>query len=141
MNLNFNAEIQAALRHVNDIFPDVTQVFFGVDGRWMFCGEAFYLPNFDEASGPIDISLLEEAVDAAAEECGLPCAAGLITLEKLYHLWDKLGEVSLMADLDSIAEPFLHFAKGTSRTEIWQQFEKLHPEFVVGEVMEGIRKS
>lgn len=31
--MQFNEKVQKALRYVNGIFPAVTQVFFGTDGR------------------------------------------------------------------------------------------------------------
>lgn len=55
------AKVLAALRHVNGLFPEVTQVFYGTDGRWLFCGESFDAPAFDER---VDCSLLEDAADA-----------------------------------------------------------------------------
>lgn len=56
--------VKAALDHVRANYPDVTQVFFDTDGRWLFCGEAFQAPDFDEKD--IDIGLLEDAADAVA---------------------------------------------------------------------------
>lgn len=54
------SKVQEALRHVASIHPEVVQVFYGVDGRWLFCGEGFEAPTFD---GRIDIGLLEDAAD------------------------------------------------------------------------------
>lgn len=56
------SKIQEALKHVQTHHPDVIQVFYGVDGRWLYCGEDFEAPTF----GPeIDIGLLEDAADEA----------------------------------------------------------------------------
>ena len=44
------------------------------------------------------------------------------------------------ADCEIIEEPFLHFPAGTHREDIWHWFESQHPEFIVGEVMQGIRR-
>lgn len=108
--------------------------------------ENFDAPNFDEAPDKVDISLLEEAADAADNHKGLPCAYRLLTLADCYFWWDRLGDIPT-ADGNfeykdgAIEQPFLHFPAGTHREEIWHWFETQHPEFVVGEVMKGIRKS
>lgn len=53
--------VQKALRHVHEFHPEVNQVVYGIDGRWMFFGENFKIPSF----GPeIDTSLLEDAADS-----------------------------------------------------------------------------
>lgn len=97
--MQFNEKVQAALRHVHGFFPDVTQVFYGADGRWMFCDEDFEAPNFDEASGKVDISLLEDAADAADNDKGFPCAYRLLPLAeskdavKACFTWVNRGEV------------------------------------------------
>lgn len=31
--MQFNEKVQAALHHVHSVFPEVTQVFYGADGR------------------------------------------------------------------------------------------------------------
>lgn len=67
-------------------------------------------------------------------------------LESLYVLWDRLGNIPV-ADgagelaADAIEEAFLHFPVGTPREEIWHWFESKHVDFVVGDVMQGIRKA
>lgn len=64
-------------------------------------------------------------------------------LSELYRLWDDLGNIPTVfdgEDVDTIEEPFLHFPVGTHREEIWRWFEQQHPEFLVGEVMQGKRK-
>jgi hypothetical protein len=78
--MQFNEKVQMALRHVSGIFPKVTQVFFGADGRWMYCDDDFEAPNFDEAPGKVNIELLEDAADAANDDKGFPCAYRLLTL-------------------------------------------------------------
>lgn len=64
-------KVQEALKHVKSLFPEVTQVFYGTDGRWLYCGEAFEAPEFD---GKVDVSLLEEAADSVET---LPAAFAL----------------------------------------------------------------
>lgn len=61
-------EVKAALKHVRLHHPEVTQVFYGVDCRWLFCGEAFEAPTF---GSEIDVGLLEDAADSLNE---FPCA-------------------------------------------------------------------
>ena len=61
-------KVQKALRHVNSLYPEVNQVFFGTDQRWLFCGEGFETPKFGKE---VDVSLLEEAADSLIE---LPAA-------------------------------------------------------------------
>lgn len=60
--------VRAALAHVRHHHPEVCQVFFGIDQRWHYCGEAFESPVF----GPeIDQTILEDAADAVTS---LPAA-------------------------------------------------------------------
>jgi hypothetical protein len=66
--------VQEALRHVRRVFPELTQVFFGVHGNWLYFTDDMEAPGFDGPHGSIDVTLLEEAASAAAEEKGLPCA-------------------------------------------------------------------
>lgn len=54
-------EVRKALAHVREHFPEVVQVFYGVDHRWLFCDEAFEAPNFGDQ---LDIGILEDAADA-----------------------------------------------------------------------------
>ena len=143
MNHNYNPVVQAALRHVNQIFPMVTQVFFSTDGRWLYCNGEFEAPSFD---GKVDVSLLEDAADAAEKVTDFPCGFTLITLESYYALWDELGNTPVSdgsngIEVDAIEEAFLHFPVGTHREEIWHWFEAQHPDFVVGEVLQGIRRA
>ncbi len=64
--------VEVALRHVNSVFPNVTQVFYGIDGRWLYFDENLECPDFED--GNIDVSLLEEAANAAYEDKGFPCS-------------------------------------------------------------------
>jgi hypothetical protein len=57
-------------------------------------------------------------------------------LDELYPLWSKLGNIPTVEE-----EPFLHFPIGTHRESIWYWFEDQNPEFLVGEVMQGIRRT
>lgn len=54
-----NDKIKIALEHVRSIHPEVTQVFFGRDGNWLFCDDCFNYPSFDSR---IDTELLEDAL-------------------------------------------------------------------------------
>lgn len=65
-------KVQEALKHVASVYPWVTQVFYGTDGRWLYCGENFEAPDFDIKD--IDIELLEAA---AASVDVLPAAFAL----------------------------------------------------------------
>lgn len=137
--MEFVPEVQNALVHVRQFHPDVTQVFFGVDGRWLFCGEAFDAPAFD---GRVDIGLLEDAAGAVPD---LPAAFEILSLNRLYQLWDQLRDIptsdgSDQFEADAIAVPFLQFPPGTHRENIWHWFEAQDTRFLVGEVMSGIRR-
>jgi len=66
-------------------------------------------------------------------------------LEELYELWNALGNVPVSnrndkPGADTIEAPFLHFAAGTNREDIWHWFEAQNPGFIVGDVMQGIRR-
>lgn len=65
---NMPRAVCKAFVHVRKFFPSVTQVFYGVDGRWLFCEEAFESPTFGDE---IDVGILEDAADAVD---GLPAA-------------------------------------------------------------------
>lgn len=65
------------------------------------------------------------------------------TLTELYALWDELGDIPTGdggALADCIEQPFLHFPTGAHRETVWHWFEAQHPEFIVGDVQQGIRK-
>ena len=55
-------QVIAALNHVRQFLPDVTQVFYGSDQRWMYLTENGEVPGF--AGHPIDTGLLEDAADS-----------------------------------------------------------------------------
>lgn len=65
------AAVLKAFEEVKKYHPEVDQVFFGWDGRWQFCGEAFDCPIFHDN---VDIGILEDASDAVADDCGFPAA-------------------------------------------------------------------
>lgn len=65
-------KVKAALEHVRCYYPNVTQVFFGRDGRWQYMTDDFYAPAFDAR---IDTGLLEDAQNEVEDY--LPCAFGL----------------------------------------------------------------
>jgi hypothetical protein len=60
-------------------------------------------------------------------------------LKDLYALWKRLGDTPVDSE-GNLDEPFQHFDKGTSCETVWHWFEEQHPDFIVGEVMSGIRK-
>ncbi len=64
------------------------------------------------------------------------------SLIELYALWDRLGDVPIVDHESSEVTDgaFLHFPIGTQREEIWRWFEAQHPDFILGEVMQGIRR-
>lgn len=59
--MNTPEPIITAFNHVRQHHPEVIQVFFGVDGRWMYCGDGFEAPTF---GAEIDVGILEEAYAA-----------------------------------------------------------------------------
>lgn len=70
-------------------------------------------------------------------------AAGVdkpFALDDLYALWDALGRASV-DDGGRLQVDWLHFQAGASREAVWRWFESVNVEFVVGEVMEGRRRS
>ena len=65
-------------------------------------------------------------------------------LENLYALWDQLGTVPVSAGAgkvpaETLVEPFREFPAGTPREAVWHWFEEQNPNFLVGDVMQGIR--
>ena len=62
----------------------------------------------------------------------------LKSLSELYRLWDSFNVP--IDDVERIEEAWLHFPRGTPRWDIWIWFERQNPLFIVGEVMQGIRK-
>lgn len=63
-----------------------------------------------------------------------------LPLWALYVLWDRLADVPI-SRRDELQKPFEHFGKGAAREAVWQWFEAQSPMFVVGEVMQGIRRA
>lgn len=64
------------------------------------------------------------------------------TLAALYALWAKFGDIptgDTGEEADCLEEPFQHFPVGTHREEVWRWFEAQNPDFIVGDVMQGIR--
>jgi hypothetical protein len=53
--------VKAAFEEVRKYFPNINVVFYGTDGRWLYC-EGTVPVDFGDF--PIDISLLEEAADS-----------------------------------------------------------------------------
>lgn len=65
------------------------------------------------------------------------------SMEELYSLWDRLGNIPFLEDHDSelsLDEPFLHFPVGTSCVDVWHWFEDQNTNFSVGELMNGVRR-
>lgn len=62
-------KIQEALKHVQALFPSVTQVFYSTDQKWRYCDADFQAPSFDDpmCEALLDISLLEDAVDTVTQ--------------------------------------------------------------------------
>lgn len=61
------------------------------------------------------------------------------TLKALYALWDQLGDIPV-DEHDCMEAGFLYFDAGKPREDVWRWFESRHPDFVVGDVMQGKRK-
>lgn len=134
--------IQKALLQVNAAHPEVTQVFFSENGSWRYCGPDWESPKL---SSGIDHKLLEGAMRAAEQDKGFPCAYRLIFLDELYFYWDRLRDIPVTDETcvlgpDRLDADFLHFLRGTHREDVWHWFEAMHPDFVAGEVLQGIRK-
>lgn len=76
-----------------------------------------------------------------------------LVLRELYKQWANFGDTPVFPEdtddtetadgysADSIEEEFLSFPIGTPREDIWHWFEDQHPEFLVGEVMNGNSKN
>lgn len=63
------------------------------------------------------------------------------TLSELYSIWDALAAVPVNDDGDCLSAPFQCFDSGASVVDVWHWFESQNPDFVVGDVMQGIRKA
>ena len=68
------------------------------------------------------------------------------TLNELYKLFDSLSDIPVsngtdLVEADTLELPFLHFPIGTHREEVWHWFEAQNPHFIVGEVLQGTRRS
>lgn len=66
------------------------------------------------------------------------------TLAALHALWAKFGDTPTGDSgdkADCLEEPFQHFPIGTHREDVWHWFEAQHPDFIVGDVMQGIRRT
>ncbi|HDR9103735.1 TPA: hypothetical protein QDB04_000509 [Burkholderia vietnamiensis] len=57
------AAVRTALAHVRSIYPQVTQVLYGRDGRWHFVDDEFEAPEFKAGDG-IDTGIMEDAARA-----------------------------------------------------------------------------
>lgn len=66
-------QVQRALEEVRKVYPNVTHVFYSVDGNWYFCDDVFHGPTFKDED-PIDDYMMQEVADAVYEEVGYPAA-------------------------------------------------------------------
>lgn len=60
-------KVKIALEHVRKFYPDVVQVFYGIDGRWLFMDADMQAPSFNKylgIRGKIDVGILEDAADS-----------------------------------------------------------------------------
>jgi hypothetical protein len=62
-----------AVEEVRSFHPEVTQVFYGRDNRWLFCDDDFEVPK--GWSKQIDQGVLEDAADSVPN---LPAAYAVI---------------------------------------------------------------
>lgn len=58
-----------------------------------------------------------------------------LPIETARRLWAQLGDVPLLDNSDLIDEPFLHFARGEDRLEIWHWFEETYDVSVARDLM------
>lgn len=128
--------VQAALRHVAKYHPEVTCVCFDRNGAWEYQTETGIKV---ELSQEIVLPILLVAAELAAGEKGWPCTYDLMALPSLYRRWDQLADVPVCGDGERVQSDFEHFRSGTAREEIWRWFESQHPDFILAEVMAGIR--
>ncbi|WP_176043057.1 hypothetical protein [Burkholderia stabilis] len=61
------------------------------------------------------------------------------TLSELDQLWSLLGDVPVTPDGQHLDAPFLHFVKGAETETVWRWFEAQNPQFIVGNVQQGVR--
>lgn len=60
-------------------------------------------------------------------------------LHELYKLWGQLGDIPTDEESNTDA-PFLDFPTGTPVQDIWHWFERQNSDFIVGDVLAGIRR-
>lgn len=128
--------VQAALRHVAKYHPEVTCVCFDRNGAWEYQTETGIKV---ELSQEIVLPILLVAAELAGGEKGWPCTYDLMALPSLYRRWDQLADVPVCSVDERVQADFEHFRSGTAREEIWRWFESQHPDFILAEVMAGIR--
>lgn len=85
-----------------------------------------------------DIGLAQALLET---QCRLHRAA--CRLSELYRLWDQLCEIPCHfapASGEALcSQAFLHFRADTPREQVWAWFERQHPAFCVGAILEGKR--
>lgn len=57
-------QVEKALKHVKEYYPDVTTVVFNKEGMWQYFTDEFEAPKFGDE---IDVNILEKAVDSLEE--------------------------------------------------------------------------
>lgn len=67
-------KVKEALEHIISMYPDVTMVVFNINGGWLYMNDDFETPSFKNSPSPVNITLLEEAADEAANSGLLPSA-------------------------------------------------------------------
>jgi hypothetical protein len=115
------AKVKEALLHVKSVYPEVTQVFYGADQRWMYCGEAFSAPDFDLTK--LNASLLEDAADSISF---FPAA---FALNEPYAVESKAGFEVIRKELAAL------YKGEKSNSDVTDAIAKLDPsalaEFIV----------
>ncbi len=114
---------------------DEAEIFAGDDQAWSFVFEkhsALHVRamRFLEARSPVEHANICKYVSTRQR-----------SLEELYALWGELGDVPTTQDgVSRLDAPWLHFARLTPVEDVWHWFERQNPSFIVGEVMQGIRR-
>lgn len=73
MNSKYYPQIHKALLHINQFYPEVNTVAFGIDTRWRYAGDDINdAVSFGE-NELVDVSILEDAQAEAGNTVGFPC--------------------------------------------------------------------
>ena len=134
------------IRAAHDSMPFLLEALDCVkQARWAFLSladEASALAEFyPDTNAPWDAGgegyEASKRIRALCEKLASPINTPLV---QLYALWDVLGNTSFSSDGQTTVAPFLQFPPGTERETIWRWFESQNPAFLVGEVIQGIRR-